>query len=516
MSRKQALLRYARFCSFGQYRAERSVKNYVMTQIIGALVWAGIAGAIIFYVNKGAIPAASVFVVLICAKNLISLAEPEAEKGYDLAEFLPVSMPELLKMRLFIKLLTPDEYFFHIALFFLCIRGYGPGAGIVIALAAAVCCMALTEILAFAGKKTSGSRLWKNFASASLIFLLLSCLPGLIDYYIGIGEDAAAVIRMAAALCFLAFAAAAVISRIKNPCGTKAEAAGEHDINIKASVPKQIGTLMKKDMNYLIRQKPDILYTSFAYMVVLFFVGDLETFEIFLPMYFQLELGLEFGFNCFGHDNESFVLMMLSPVSRRTIVRAKSLFFLLLNLAYIAAAYIAGLCLGIVVLSSTLYFLGRAFFALGIVLFLSVPFSIKFYYRVNGKKNYAPKFIFLSIGLFLAFIIIEVILEVVLEEQGLSTMPITVLGFAVLLAAVYFTCISGRFAAKRLEKKERVLLDKFLNSTEIKKSKSGFYGSGGGFGNQNSGFGTGSSVFGTQKNSFGISNNTGFGNRKRK
>ena len=515
MNRKQALAGYARFYSFGQYRAERSVKNYVITQILGGLVWAGIAGALILYVNREAIPAVSVFVVPVCVKCLVSLAEPAAEKGYDLAAFLPVSMPEILKMRLFIKLLTPDEYFFHIALFFLCIRCCGTAAGIIAALAAAVCCAALSEVLVLAGAKTSQNRLWANFAAAALIFLILSCLPGLLDYYMGAGEKAAAVIRAAAALCFLVFAAAAVVIRLKNPTGSKAAEAGEQDINIKASVPKQTGTLMKKDMRYILREKPDILFSSFIYLVVLYIMGDTETLELFLPMYFQLELGLEFGFNCFGHDNESFVPMLLSPVSRRTIVRAKSLFFLLLNLVYIAVAYAAALCLGVIALSGTLYFLGRAFFALGVVLFLSIPFSIKFYYRVNGKKNYAPKFIFLSIGIFLAFIILEVILEVVLEEQGLSTMPVTVSGFAVLLAAVYFTCVDGRFAAKRLEKKERVLLDKFLNGTERKKSDPA-YSAPGSFGNRNSGFGGGASSFSSQKNSFGISGGAGFGNGKKK
>lgn len=516
MNRKQALVRYARFCSFGQYRTENTVKNYIITQIVDALIWTGIAGAVISFVNKEAIPAASVFIIPVCIKSLLPLAEPASEKGYDLADLLPVNTAEIFKLRMFIKLLTPDEYFFHIALFFLCVRSFGAGAGIVIALAAALCCMALTEILVFAGRKTLRSRLWAKFAFASFAFLILSCLPGIPDYYMGIGEKAVRFMQAAAAAFFLIFAFFAVLSYFCRPYGTGKKTAGQDSISIKASVPKQTVTLLKKDMHYLLRQKPDILYTAFAYLVILFFVGDLETFAIFLPMYFPLEFGLEFGFNCFGHDNESFVPMLLSPISRRTIVREKSIFLLLVNLFYIVIAYAAGICLGAVALNETAYFLGQAFFALGVVLFLSMPFSIKFYYRVNGKKNYTPKFIFISLGLFFVFILLEVIVDVVLEEQGLSRLPVFILGLLVLLAAVYFTCINGRLAAKRLEKKERVLLNKFLDGAEGKKTKPAFLGNSAGFGNSNSGFGNGGYGFGTSKNSFGISNNTGFGSKKKK
>lgn len=226
----------------------------------------------------------------------------------------------------------------------------------------------------------------------------------------------------------------------------------------KHRIPNTTIKLIKKDFIYLIKENPTIWLTPVSYLIIFYLVGGVDLISYLLPFYFPIEFAMAYGFNYYGHDNDAFATVILSPVPRSKIIRAKNLSVLLFCLSFSCIAYIVGLMVGAVTLANTFSYFSLTLLTTSLMVVLCPHFSVKYYYKAKGKSKYALRLSMLSIALFVLF----AILSAYMSAFEFNSVILFLLSIAIVLILITNKYIYSQYFAKELTENERILLDKFM------------------------------------------------------
>lgn len=463
MKKNQALFKYSCFYSFGQYQAEKNISAYIFMVLFEAGIWAVISLFLHEQINSGAFLSSAAFIIPICLKCFFAIIEKYGELsiGFNLKKYFNIKNVDIVVLRFFSKLLNISEYFFLASLAFFSFTMVDRKRSLLCFVTMVLFYYIIYEILAYVSYKYDK---FESPIKQILLFMVLQIvyqiLPVAINYLnlnsLMIKYIKISIITISVLLCIF------IISKLlfghrKSSC-KNSKSIDKKKIKLKSGVPNTIGILMKKDFAYLVKDKKSIWIFPVLYLLIFYLIAGIELIQYILPIYFPLEFGISFGFNYFGHDNESFINIVLAPVSKEKIIIEKNIIFLSLNGAFILLFYILGCFVGAVPIGTTYNYFSFAFIALSVILLLCIPLSIKYYYKVNGKAKYTFRFIFISLALFSMFSILNSVLIII----NISQIILFAVSSFLLLFAIYWTCINVKYLARKLEKNERTLLNKYL------------------------------------------------------
>lgn len=229
-------------------------------------------------------------------------------------------------------------------------------------------------------------------------------------------------------------------------------------IRISNSIPSARWMLVKKDLLYFTKEKKSILLLPVIYLVIFYFIGGFELLTSILPIYFPLEFAFFYGFNYFGHDNETLAMILLSPLSKEEIIKEKNALYALLSFGFSVICFGISIPLGILSFYDTIYYFSFVLISLSITIPLCSNYSIKYYYRANGKSRYTIRFMFISIALFS----ILSVLSSMLVELKFNQSVLLVLSILLFMIAMYRNYFNVEHLVNKLLKSERDILNKLL------------------------------------------------------
>lgn len=114
--------------------------------------------------------------------------------------------------------------------------------------------------------------------------------------------------------------------------------------------------------------------------------------------------------------------------------------------------------LGILSFYDTIYYFSFVLISLSITIPLCSNYSIKYYYRANGKSRYTIRFMFISIALFS----ILSVLSSMLVELKFNQSVLLVLSILLFMIAMYRNYFNVEHLVNKLLKSERDILNKLL------------------------------------------------------
>ncbi len=461
MKKNRALLKHSTFYIFGQYIAEKSVSALIFMVVFEAALWAMLSFFINDQISSGMFMRCSAFVLPICFKSFFAIIEKYGELsiGFNLKDYFPIKVVDILKLRLYCKIFNPSEYFFVAALWFFSFRLFDFNIAIVIAILATIVYYLIFEGLAFISYK------YEKFESPvkELFAILLSCalftvMPAILNYFnISKNYYKPIYIVILAIICGFIFRTLGILlfGKKRNINKSQNKVILKH---FPKSIPNAKWIFVKKDILYFTKDKKSVLLFPIINLIIFYFIGGFELITSILPIYFPLEFAIAYGFNYFGHDNETLITILLSPISKKEIIKEKNVLYSILSFGFSMICFTMCIVLKILTLSNIIYYLSFVFISLSITLPLCSKFSIKYYHRANGKSKYTIRFMFISIGLLSVLSILNSIL-LALEFRQSVLLVISILS---LMISLYRNCFSVDHLVKRLIKNERDILNKIL------------------------------------------------------
>ncbi len=461
MKKNQALLKHSLFYTIGQYIAEKSISALVFIIVFEAGLWAMLSFFINDQISNGMFMRCSAFVIPICFKCFFAIIEKYGELsiGFNLKDYFPIKNTDILKLRLYSKVLNPSEYFFWAAIWFFSFKLFELRIAFIVLFLATLVYYFVFELLAFISYQ------FEKFESPvkEIMSLLISCIlftvmPAILNYF-NIPQNYYTyvynvIIAIALILIFrVIFVLLFGKKRDKKILQRKTKIS-----HISNSIPSARWMLVKKDLLYFTKDKKSVLLFPVIYLVIFYFIGGFELISSILPIYFPLEFAIAYGFNYFGHDNETLTTILLSPLSKKEIIQEKNGLYAALSLGFSTICFGISIALKILALSDTIYYFSFVLISLSIMLPLCSKFSIKYYHRANGKSRYTIRFMFISIGLLSVLSLLNSIL-VALEFNQSVLLLVSILSATI---ALYRNCFSVDHLVNKLLKNERNILNKLL------------------------------------------------------
>jgi hypothetical protein len=223
---------------------------------------------------------------------------------------------------------------------------------------------------------------------------------------------------------------------------------------LKPGKHRQLRLLLRKECSLLRQDNKQLFVSPVVYLVLFYLFGNAALVPQVLPFYFVLEFSLLYGFNYFGHDQDALLLILLSPVDKAALIRAKNMCLLSLSFVYTLIAYLIGIVTRTIALNQSLPFWDLAMLVMGSMLFLCPYYAVKFYYNAKGTKKYNIQ----SLISFLVIFIILSLMQYFLRMQ-VNHLLCTVISCVFFVLALSVNFFHNDYQGSLLKKQERKILD---------------------------------------------------------
>ena len=117
-----------------------------------------------------------------------------------------------------------------------------------------------------------------------------------------------------------------------------------------------------------------------------------------------------------------------------------------------------GVATGMLTIDNVGYYFSFVLISLSIILPLCSRYSIKYFYREDGKSKYTIRFMFISIILLSTLSLLSSIIVILKVSTGYLLL-VSILGMTI---AIYRNCISVNHLVDKLQTSERIILTKLL------------------------------------------------------
>lgn len=456
----KALFKCSLFYTIGQYIAEKSISALIFMIVFEGALWIMISAFILDQITNRMFMRCSAFVIPICFKCFFAIIEKygELSVGFNLKDFFPINNKDIIVLRLFCKLLNPSEYFFLGVLVFFSFRLFKIKEGIICLFVSLVLYLLEYELLSFISYKYNQFESPVKELTAILICLVLFTMsPSVVHLFIINNGYQVWIYTAEICIIILLIIRVALLSTKKKK-QNKIVCKKNKVKTIKMTIPNTVWILMKKDFFYLIKCKRSILIFPIVYLVIFYFIGGAELLSSLLPIYFPIEIAVSYGFNYWGHDNEMLAVILLSPVKKMYIIREKNMLYISLSMGLAVLGWAIGAATGMLTIDNVGYYFSFVLISLSIILPLCSRYSIKYFYREDGKSKYTIRFMFISIILLSTLSLLSSIIVILKVSTGYLLL-VSILGMTI---AIYRNCISVNHLVDKLQTSERIILTKLL------------------------------------------------------
>lgn len=449
---------YVHFCVIGQFVRDKQTAVLVFNNLFNALIWVFVALLFTNKIFETSFSFASWLSFLLAFRWVFTSLDRFGDLGlgYNLMECYPVSFKTVIAMRLYSKWIQISEWAFFVLGILVCIW---TGAPIFMAVAISLSIVLLSEIseeiVCFLSYRAINTvrfyitllaivaiLLWGSFTkfkqltlpvewvlpfttllTVASVFVLIACKgkKNKTD-----GYKSKRVLRCDRTL-----------SKRKRPMGT-------------------LGILLQREFVCLFRHKIDTLISAavFVFLFVLMSAKG-EMFVVMLPAFFAMDFASNYSCNIFGVEGQAVELLILSPVDRKKVLKAKSLLTLVVS------------SLGIIIFTGVVFIANKAdhiyqmiqmlsigFFTLALLMATSLYASIKYYYPEDRKNPYKIKKMLFVVAVYA----VEAVLVAVFYFMNITAVGWIILAALAMLIATFATILEPAFFAEMLQNKEQEIL----------------------------------------------------------
>lgn len=451
VNNNKVLIKLAFFSSFGQYRDEKQISTYITMIIFEAFFWLMVSLLFLGQQLPFMLSESSIFIFAVGVKAIFALIEKYGELriGYDLKKYFIISNFDILKLRLFYRLINISEYCYVATVLFFSYRYIGAKLFIVNTLVVIIVTVGIIETISFVSYKYEKFR-----APVMNIFIASICC---ITYSLASAFEAIDIPNIVQAIEFISITIAAIsLSMIPLNICSKSTQQGVIEKSNKSMLTKehsQMSLLLRKEFVYLFVEKPSALISPVIYLIIFYLLDGWNIVGHILPMYFVIEFATLYSFNYWGHENDSLPSIFLSPIKKNILIKAKSFCLLILGSIYTVIGFCISVIAKQVSMVQAVRFFSLAILAMGIVLLISPYYSVKYYSKVKGRQKYMIQSILVTSILFFAHTIVQ---------WTFSNIALLVCASAVFAVSIYFCFFNNQWQSEYLQKNERKILGDFI------------------------------------------------------
>lgn len=460
-SKIRYMLWYAAFVSFLQYKREKKWGVYIFVNTLTSFIWI-FAG--LYFSNlilESSFRPVSFFTFVAGVKCFGAMLEKYAESGigYNLSKDMPLTNFDVLFIRVVSSNLQLSEWLYKGIAAYVVYRNTEDLASFMIYYILSMVLIALIkEIFAL----ISFNIHTKSVLSAFMWLLMGACfyvtfVPFYVDTLVN-PQIVGMMIVLAASMLFLfifnsklTFLSVFRTTRLRD----RRESIVSRIMAHKKTKLSALNLLILKELIFVLRYKISLFLSAISYAILaLFLTKDIQYLAAANTL-FIIDFAAFYGFNYLGIEEETLGLSILSPVDRKTIIRAKNIVFLVISA-------IGTLFMTIITMikhpSSVVLgwdFVSCFIFTVSIMTFFCAYVSIRNYTNSNEKKKYTMGKLFYII---VSFIFVSLVYSFVQETPSIKGMFLSFVG--VLFFVIIYTCIiNPAIFSKMLIEKERKILN---------------------------------------------------------
>lgn len=458
MTPRRIKRKYVQFCVIGQFVREKQIATLVFNNLFNALIWVFVALLFTNKIFETSFSFASWLSFLLAFRwGFISLDRfGDLGLGYNLTEHYPLSFNAVFSMRLYSKWIQLSEWVFLVLGILVC---FWEGASILIAVTISVSIVLLSElseelVCFLSYKATNAVRFY-----ITLFVIIAILMWGSFTRFKQLTVPIEWVLPIT--LCLVVVNVLALIA-CKNNRHRKSSYRSGHGLRSNRAQPKSkhpmstLGVLMQREFVCLFRHKVDTLISAAVFVLLFVFMSAKgEMFVVMLPAFFAMDFASNYSCNIFGIEGRAIDLLILSPIDRKKVLKAKSLLTLVVSasgiIVFTVVVFVANKADQIY---QMIQMLSIGFFTLALLLATSLYASIKYYYPEDRKNPYKIKKLLFVIAVYA----VEAVLVAVLYFMSITAVGWIILAALAMLIAIFVTILDPAFFAEILEKKEKEIL----------------------------------------------------------
>ena len=476
MNRRKILRKYALFYTYGQYMGEKSIFGLIGTYIWIAAIGVGALYYLYTKTANGTLDGSAAIIVPACIHLLIGIFDngEESDTGYNLTDRFAITCKEVLRIRMMCRAINAGEILYLISFAVFLSVVFTPAFGVPAAILLIAACVIIEEIAAYAFYRARHK--WGFIICLGLLFLAPVAweLSPLLASEYGIPIGRVLILRRGVCVSMIALPAGIMLIRSITAAAKRNTVRRVHegprnardaedgngscgkDVKVRGTGRSVRGQLFFKEVLFIRQMGLLMLFTPLLYVAFLLLSKDTDKTVPALPCFAVITLIAHIGLDAFGIEKHTFVPILLSPVPRIEIVRAKSKAILILVAVMALVAFAGGMVKGVITTDGIVYYSAMILFYTGISLPLAIFCSIRFCFVPGGedrKKNSILGKLFFATGA-----VIAMAAGFAAYSHDVDNIVLFSIGLAVFIAGVFVTVIRPGLFGKYLEKNEKAVL----------------------------------------------------------